>query len=105
MDGGTSEPKGAMSIRAIAAALRKSPTTVLKDIQQSPEYQTREDGTIDVYPVFGLDGKVRPGRRVDTTARDEHIRALRAAGQSLRAIATQVGCSVGTVHRVLKSRR
>ncbi|WP_420898503.1 helix-turn-helix domain-containing protein [Cryobacterium lactosi] len=53
---------------------------------------------------MGLDGKVRPSRRVDTTERDARISELRASGISIRAIATSVGCSVGTVHRVLKPR-
>jgi DNA invertase Pin-like site-specific DNA recombinase len=53
--------------------------------------------------TVGLDGKVRPNRRFDTTARDERIRSLHADGSSMRAIATEVRCSVGTVHRVLKS--
>ncbi len=53
--------------------------------------------------VTGLDGKVRPSRRVDTGDRDGQIHALRAAGKSLRAIAAEVKCSVGTVARVLKS--
>lgn len=35
--------------------------------------------------------------------RDEEIRSLRAGGQTVRAIADEVGCSVGTVHRVLSS--
>ncbi|WP_415270964.1 helix-turn-helix domain-containing protein [Gordonia amicalis] len=33
--------------------------------------------------------------------RREKIRALRATGLSMRAIATQLGCSVGTVHKAL----
>lgn len=52
---------------------------------------------------IGRDGKVRPDRRLDTSQRDAFIRALHErAGWSMRAIAAQVGCSVGTVHRVVK---
>lgn len=34
--------------------------------------------------------------------RREAIRQLRATGMSMRAIAAEVGCSVGTVHNALK---
>lgn len=34
--------------------------------------------------------------------RREKIRELRKTGLSMRAIATQLGCSVGTVHNALK---
>lgn len=50
---------------------------------------------------LGLDGKWRPNRRFDTTQRDRQIVLLRSARRSMRAIAAEVGCSVGTVHRVL----
>jgi DNA-binding NarL/FixJ family response regulator len=56
--------------------------------------------TVDM--AKGLDGKVRPSRRVDTSDRDERIHELRREGQPMRAIAAQVGCSVGTVHRVIE---
>lgn len=36
-----------------------------------------------------------------TAARHEHIRELRAEGKSMRAIAAEVGVSVGTVHYAL----
>ena len=50
----------------------------------------------------GLDGKWRPNRRFDTAERDARIvRAHRSEGKSMRAIAREAGCSVGTVHRVL----
>jgi len=32
----------------------------------------------------------------------ERVRALRAQGLSIRAIAAEIGCSVGTVHRYVK---
>jgi DNA invertase Pin-like site-specific DNA recombinase len=51
----------------------------------------------------GLDGKIRPSRRVDTSDRDEHIRKLRREGATIRAIAAEIGCSVGTVHRVIEN--
>jgi DNA-binding NarL/FixJ family response regulator len=50
---------------------------------------------------LGLDGKWRPNSRFDTTQRDRQIVLLRSSGKSIRAIGTEVGCSVGTVHRVL----
>jgi len=92
-----------MSLRAIAAATGVSPMTVLRGLKADANYQTAEDGTISYGMVLGLDGKRRPSRRFDTTARDSRICELRDAGQSVRAIAGEVGCSVGTVHRVLKS--
>lgn len=49
----------------------------------------------------GLDGKLRPNRRSDTTARDVRIIALHLEGKSMRVIAAAVGCSVGTVHRIV----
>jgi DNA-binding Lrp family transcriptional regulator len=87
-----------MSIRAIAKAMGISPTTVLKLTRAEPD----EDGMILVGKTLGLDGKVRPDRLVDTTDRDARIvRAYREEGKAMRAIASEVGCSVGTVHRVL----
>lgn len=53
------------------------------------------------YWCRGLDGKWRPNRRFDTTNRDRKIVLLRSGGRSIRTIAAEVGCSVGTVHRVL----
>lgn len=35
--------------------------------------------------------------------RRERIRELRATGMTMRAIATELGCSVGTVHNALKA--
>jgi len=98
------EDAPSMSLRAIAAATGVSPMTVLRGLKADADYQTAEDGTISYGMVLGLDGKRRPSRRFDTTtARDSRICELRDAGQSVRAIAGEVGCSVGTVHRVLKS--
>jgi len=37
--------------------------------------------------------------------RQEKIRELRETGLSMRAIASKVGCSVGTVHRALKEEK
>ena len=89
-----------LSVRAIATALRVSPTTVLKILHlwNAPD----QDGMITATKITGLDGKVRLSRQVDTSARDSQIRELRAAGRSLRSIAAEVECSIGTVHRVLK---
>ncbi|MEU2198721.1 helix-turn-helix domain-containing protein [Isoptericola sp. NPDC019482] len=90
----------AMSVRAIAAVTGVSPSTAHRDLASLPGYQPDAEGRIAVGRVMGLDGKVRPSRRFDTTARDQRIRELRDEGLSMRAIATEVGCSVGTVHRV-----
>lgn len=53
--------------------------------------------------VIGTDGKSYPAtvNAVD----HEAIRRLRAQGFSMRGIAARVGCSVGTVARVLKCSR
>lgn len=40
-----------------------------------------------------------------TAARHERIRELRAEGKSMRAIATELGVSVGTVHYALSKTR
>jgi DNA-binding transcriptional regulator YhcF (GntR family) len=92
-----------MSVRRAAQTLDLSPTTVQRARAHAADYQTAEDGTITVGRTIGLDGKLRPSRRFDTTARDNRIRELGAGGRSVRAIAAEVGCSVGTVHRVLKT--
>ena len=90
-----------MSLRAFAAILGVSATTALRDRKQHPGYAPGEDGAVDVFTVMGLDGKVRPSRRLDTSVRDALILELREAGQSVRKIAAAAGCSVGTVHRVV----
>jgi DNA-binding NarL/FixJ family response regulator len=52
--------------------------------------------------MTGADGKTRPSRQFDTAARDDWIREQYAAGKSMRAIAAEGQCSVGTVHRVVR---
>jgi len=47
---------------------------------------------IYVRECLGLDGKVRPSRRFDTTERDARIRELRAAGRSVRGL--RFACSI-----------
>jgi IS30 family transposase len=89
------------SIRAIASAKGVAPSTVLRRRQRRDEYQPDDDGMITVGMTLGLDGKIRPDRRINTTERDKRIRKLHREGQSIRAIAADVGCSVGTVHRVI----
>jgi hypothetical protein len=94
-----------MSVRAIASAtyalgVPASPTTVLKILHHlNPP---NDQGMIRASVGFGLDGKTRLNRRVDTTERDTRIRDLRSGGKSMRAIAAEVGCSVGTVHRIIR---
>ena len=51
-----------------------------------------ENGIITYNMVTGLDGKMRPSRRVDR-GRDRQVHALRSAGKSIRAIAAEVKCN------------
>jgi IS30 family transposase len=89
------------SIRAIASAKGVAPSTVLRHRQRRDDYHPDDDGMITVGMTKGLDGKLRPSRQVDTRDRDNQIRKLHREGQSMRGIAKDVGCSVGTVHRVI----
>jgi hypothetical protein len=98
------------SVRFEAHVLRCSPTTVLKrrQAEQDAEQDASDDPWAFVAPVryrTGIDGKLRPDRRFINTERDEMICRLRADGMKIRAIAAEAGCSVGTVHRVLKADR
>jgi transposase-like protein len=93
---------GLMSIRATASVLGVSPSTVMRDLKGQRERDgDGADGTIMVGWTQGNDGKWRPDRRFSTRKRDATIRQLYAEGSSMRAIAGAVGCSVGTVHRVV----
>ncbi len=94
-----------MSIRARAAELGVSPSTVVRNLQRTESYQADDDGMISVGLTKGRDGKVRPDRLIDTRERDARIRKLHKAHVSMRAIAADVGCSVGTVHRVISKER
>lgn len=92
---------GHMSLRVIATTVGVSATTVMRDLRKvDPD---SPDGRIHVGKTMGIDGKLRPDRRFDTTTRDTDIRTRRATGETVRQIASAVGCSVGTVHRVLKA--
>lgn len=92
------EQLNATSLRAFAQRTRTSPSTLRRLLEVN--------GAADPAPkyVVGLDGKRHPARRTDTSARDSRIRSLRAEGRSVRAIATAVGVSVGTVHRVVATK-
>lgn len=90
-----------MSTRALAAVLGVSAATAHRDLRRLDA--PRDDGMAEVVKVRGLDGKIRPSRRLDTTERDAAIVSKRAAGLTVRQIAGALGCSVGTVHRVLKA--
>lgn len=48
----------------------------------------------------GRDGKRYPRRPYENL--DERVSELRQQNWTIRAIATEIGCSVGTVHRILK---
>ena len=71
------------------------------DLTQGVATTELGDGKMVLGTTVGLDGKVRPDRLYDTTERDNQIRELRASGKSMREIAAEVQCSVGTVHRIL----
>lgn len=97
----TVEPRGGLSIRALAATLGVSPATVHRDRRGADAVTTDEDGSLLIPMTLGIDGRLRPTVRYDTSGRDRLIRQLRHDGKSIRVIAQEVGCSVGTVHRVL----
>jgi DNA-directed RNA polymerase specialized sigma24 family protein len=95
-------PTDTLSIRSAADILGLSPSTVARR-RQRQDTADAGDGMAPFRRLLGRDGKHRPSRRFDTTARDLRILALRHIGWSVRAIAGEVGCSVGTVHRVIKT--
>lgn len=88
-----------LSMRQTAALMGMSVSTVMRKTHAANPPD--ENGRIRVGMHRGADGKLRPGRRFDTTDRDAEIGGLHTAGRSMRAIASEVGCSVGTVHRVV----
>ena len=90
---------GGMSLRAMAPVVRASPSTVRRAAKRAIFYA--DDGSLQVPMVRGLDRRLRPGVRYDTSGRDVLIRQLRTEGKSIRAIAAEVGVSAGTVHRVV----
>lgn len=99
-NGTVEQAAGGLSLRVIAATAGVSPATVLRDLRKvNPD---PGDGTIRVGKTLGIDGKVRPNRRFYTGDRDAEILRRRDDGETIRAIAAAVGCSVGTVHRVVK---
>jgi DNA-binding NarL/FixJ family response regulator len=51
--------------------------------------------------IEGRDGKQYPAHGRNATYRAEDVMTLRDAGLSMRAIATRLRCSVGTVHRII----
>jgi Sigma-70, region 4 len=61
--------------------------------------QTTLRGVNDVARTFGRDGKTYPRRPNDELP--QRIWELRDDGMTIREIATELGCSVGTVHRHL----
>ena len=95
--------KEGMSLRTTASVLGVSKSTVQRIVSSHDEVLPDGRRVVTVGRVMGVDGKVRPSRRIDTTDRDAEIWKRRADGESLRQIAEAVECSVGTVHRVLKN--
>lgn len=75
---------------------------------ENPPEKTSQLNTVRRLPgwrpgfCLGIDGKWRPNTRTDTTDRDTRIAVLHKDGLSMREIAADTGCSVGTVHRVLR---
>lgn len=88
-----------MSIRVAAKIAGVSPSTIQRDLTARNQPDT--DGMIRLGWTMGLDGKVRPDRRFDTSDRDAQIVEMHNDGKSIRQIATALGCSVGTVHRII----
>jgi len=71
-------PRNGLSIRELAERIGRSPATVARYTSEPrEEYEAR------------------------TAARHDRIRGLRAEGLSMRAIATELNVSVGTVHYAL----
>jgi transposase len=95
---------GWMSVRQLAALFNVSPSTVQRDAAafRRSRVSRNEDGSLQVPMTMGVDGKLRPSVHYDTSGRDALIRSLRARQKTIREIAEEVGCSVGTVHRILK---
>jgi DNA-binding NarL/FixJ family response regulator len=55
--------------------------------------------------VVGLDGRLHPSHPLTEPERSERTKAilkLRGQGKSVRAIAAELGLSVGTVHRTIQ---
>jgi len=93
------------SIRAIANTRGVAPSTELRRRQRRADYQPDADGKITVRMTKGLDGRIRPDRRADTTERDKLIRELHKSKVPMRDIANQAGCSIGTVHRIISKEK
>ena len=88
---------GSMSPAAIAATLGVSVKAVRRIVAREPDAHRKN------VRMPGVDGRTRPAHHGDTTERDARIRAHRAGGATIRAIGEAVGCSYGTVHRVLNA--
>jgi AraC-like DNA-binding protein len=85
------------SLRALAKQYGVSPTTIAKMVRKAErDFQQQQPKMI-----MGRDGKRRPDRRYGTAARDALIVDLRSAGYPMRAIASEVGCALGTVFRIV----
>jgi DNA-binding NarL/FixJ family response regulator len=56
--------------------------------------------------LVGMDGRRHPSRPLtesEHSTRTEAILTLRSQGKSVRAIAAELGLSVGTVHRTIQN--
>jgi DNA-binding NarL/FixJ family response regulator len=59
----------------------------------------------EIPKITGLDGRQHPGRALTESERSERTAAilkLRSQGKSVRAIAAELGLTVGTVHRTVQ---
>lgn len=92
-----------MSTRAGTRLFGVSHSTMARMKQQANPVAA--DGTVAVTWVEGLDNRKRPSRPLDTAERDARIIELFRDGESTRAISANAGCSVGTVHRVIKAHK
>jgi transposase len=88
----------AASLRTLAKQYGVSPSTIAKMVRKAEQDFEQQQPKL----IMGRDGKRRPDRRYDTSTRDAKIIGLRLEGYSLRQIASEVSCSIGTVFRIVR---
>jgi hypothetical protein len=103
------ERETSVSVQKVPDPVRSEPLPSPANVQgcqipselQTPERQPAVKVRRDPAQwITGLDGKHYP-RTTGGIRRDRQIVLLRSGGTPIRSIASEVGCSVGTVHRVL----
>ncbi len=90
----------ALSVREAAKLLGVAPSTVWRR-RQRQQLEADEHGVVYIRKTYGADGRWRPGRRIPQVDRTLAILRLRHQGESMHAIADEVGCSASTVHHTL----